>query len=220
MKLFTYFQSSGAYRVRIALNLKGLKAEMAFINLLKGEQKNDNYAAVNPQKVIPALIDEGHTLVQSLAIMEYLEETHPATPILPKEPFARAHARALSLVIAADTAPLGNLKVRKHLEEKGFSKDALDAWMRHWIEDGLGAYEKLLARSPYTGTFSLGESPGMADCCLMPQVFNANRWKCDLSPYPLIRGIAEACEKLPAFIEAHPSKQKDAGYTELTLQLE
>jgi len=212
MKLYSYYQSSGAYRVRIALNLKGLGHEMAFVNLLKGEQKGEDYARVNPQKVIPALIDGGHTLVQSLAIIEYLEETYPAPPLLPRDPAARAHARALALVIAADTSPLGNLKVRKYLEEKlGLGKQVVDDWVRHWIHDGLGAYEKLLAQSPLTGRFSLGDSPGMADCCLMPQLFNANRWKCDLTPYPLIRRIAAACEQHPAFIAAHPSKQKDAA---------
>jgi maleylacetoacetate isomerase len=212
MKLYTYFQSGGAYRVRIALNLKGLKAEMAFVNLLKGEQKDASYAAVTPQGLVPAFIDAGHTLTQSLAIMEYLDETHPAPPLLPKDPFARAYVRSLALVIAADTSPLGNLKVRKHLESAmGVDKDKVTEWLQHWIADGLAAFERTLAREKYAGAFCFGDAPTLADCCLMPQIFNARRWKCDLTAFPRIMAIVEHCEKHPAFIAAHPSQQADAA---------
>lgn len=212
MKLYTYYQSSASYRVRIALNLKGLVPEMAFVNLVKAEQRDAAYEAVNPQRIVPALIEKGHTLSQSLAIMEYLEEAYPAPPILPKDPFARAYVRSLALAIAADISPLGNLKVRKHLAEKlSLDKDTVDEWSKHWITEGLTAYEKMLARESHAGAFSCGDAPTMADCCLIPQLFNANRWKCDLAPYPRIRKIAEACDKHPAFIAAHPSKQADAA---------
>lgn len=211
MKLYTYYQSSASYRVRIALNLKNLTPEMEYVNLAKGEQKQPSYGAVNPQGYVPAFIDKGQTLNQSLAIMEYLEESYPNPPILPKAPFARAHARALAQVIACDTSPIGNLKIRKYLEdEMSQSADAVESWMRHWIEEGLAAYEALLTDSSYTGLFSAGDAPSIADCCLMPQIFNAHRWKCPLAPYPLISRIVESCEKHPAFAAAHPSRQKDA----------
>jgi maleylacetoacetate isomerase len=212
MKLYTYFQSSGAYRVRIALNLKGLVAEMSFVNLLKGEQKNDAYEKVNPQKAVPTFIDKGHTLTQSLAIMEYLDEAYPSPPLLPKEPFARAYVRALALLIAADTSPLGNLKVRKYLfNELNVPDEKVTSWLQHWITDGLAAFERTLAHSRHAGAFCHGDTPGIADCCLIPQVFNANRWKCDLTPFPHIMKIAEACGKHPAFIAAHPERQGDAA---------
>jgi len=212
MQLYTYFQSGGAYRVRIALNLKGLEPEMKFVNLVKGEQKDAAYEAVNPQKLVPAFIDKGHTLTQSIAIIEYLEETHPKPPLLPKDPFARAYVRSLALLIAADTSPLGNLKIRKYLaKEMGAAEDKVTLWLQHWITEGLAAFERTLARETYAGEFCCGDAPTMADCVLIPQVFNANRWKCDLSPFPRIKKIAEACGKHPAFIAAHPEKQADAA---------
>lgn len=211
MKIYTYYQSSASYRVRIALNLKGLISEMAFINLLNAEQKDVTYANINPQKVVPTLIDKDRTLTQSLAIIEYLDEAYPSPALLPKDLFARAYERSLSLVIAADTAPLGNLKVRKYLEsEMGQDKAKIDEWMRHWIEEGLEACEKMLARESLAGTFCYGNTPTMADCCLMPQLYNALRWHCDLAPYPTIERIKKSCDAHDAFIAAHPSKQPDA----------
>lgn len=211
MKLYTYFQSSASYRARIALNLKGLKYDMVYVNLVKGEQREANYASVNPQMVVPALVDKGHTLTQSLAIMEYLDEAYPAPPILPNDPFARAYVRELAQVIACDISPFGNLKVRKHLDKMGQNKDQQQEWIQFWIAEGFAAFEKKLANAKFAGHFCYGDSPTIADCCLIPQLFNANRFKCDLSSYPTINKIAATCETHPAFIAAHPSKQKDAA---------
>lgn len=211
MQLYTYFQSGGAYRVRIALNLKGLEAEMLFVNLVKGEQKEAAYEAVNPQRLVPAYVDEGHTLTQSLAIMEYLDETYAGPSLLPEDPFARAYVRSLALVIAADTSPLGNLKVRQYLKAIGLEEEKVTGWLRHWIAEGLAAFERTLEREKRMGRFCCGDTPTMADCCLIPQIFNATRWQCDLTPYPLIRAIAQECGRHPAFIKAHPAKQADAA---------
>jgi maleylacetoacetate isomerase len=211
MKLYTYFQSSASYRVRIALNLKGLEPEMEFINLVMGQQQQKSYEEVNPQRVVPTLMDKGRTFRQSLAILEYLEEAYPEPPLLPKDPFARATVRSLALIIAADTSPLGNLKVRKYLETPvGLDKEIVKQWMGHWIAEGLAAFEKTLTRKSHAGAFCHGDAPSMADCCLIPQLFNADRWGCDLGPFPAIRRIREACDKHPAFIAAHPSRQPDA----------
>jgi len=212
MKLYTFFQSSTAYRVRIALNLKGLVPEMAFVNLTRGEQKSAEYAAVSAQRNVPTLVDGGQHLSQSLAIMEYLDEAYPEThPLLPGDAFTRAHIRALCLWIAADISPLGNLKVRKHLTgAMGHSEEEGVAFINHWIAEGFEALERMLATSPHTGIFCVGDTPTMADCCLVPQVFTAKRWKLDLAPYPTLMRIYEACEAHPAFIAAHPSRQPDA----------
>lgn len=219
MKLYTYFRSSASYRVRIALNLKGIAAEMIPVNLLKSEQREAQYTALNPQGLVPALVIEGQgtggegqeILTQSLAIIEYLEEIHPAPPLLPKTPVERARVRAVSLAIACEIAPLNNLRVLKYLvDELQTSEDAKAAWIRHWITTGFTSVEAMLAHSPHTGTYCHGDAPGMADCLLIPQLFNARRFECDLAPYPIIRRIGEACEAHPAFIAAHPSQQKDA----------
>jgi maleylacetoacetate isomerase len=211
MKLYTYFQSSASYRVRIALGLKGLKADMEYINLAEGRQRDAAYAAVNPEMIVPTLLDQGHTLSQSLAILEYLEEAYPAPPLLPSDRFDRAYVRGLCHTIAGDTAPLGNLKVRKYIKERGQNDDIIAAWMRHWIEEGLQSFEAVLARSARTGKFCYGNMPTMADCCLIPQAFNAIRWKCDLSATPLVHAVVQECEAHPAFIAAHPKNQKDAA---------
>ncbi len=212
MKLYTFHQSSSAYRVRIALELKGLKPQMAFVNLTKAEQRSIDYALISPQMIVPTLIDQGHILGQSLAIMEYLEEVYPTPSILPRTPVERARVRQLSLLIAADIAPLGNLKVRKYLYKNGWSEEEIPVkWICHWIKDGFEALEKILAESSATGTYCHGDLPTMADCCLVPQVFNAKRWNLNLASYPTISRIAEACDKHPAFIAAHPSKQPDAA---------
>jgi len=212
IKLYTYFQSSASYRVRIALNLKNIPAEMIYVNLVKGEHRTVDYAAINPEMIVPTFIDDGKILSQSLAILEYLEETHPVPALLPSEPFARAYVRGLSYTISSDTAPITNLKVRKYIA--GTLKqpeNAVAEWMRYWMDVGLASFEKVLARSSHKGKFCYGDTPTMADCCLIPQIYNAHRWKCDISPYPLISGIAKECETHPAFIAAHPSKQKDAA---------
>jgi maleylacetoacetate isomerase/maleylpyruvate isomerase len=210
MRLYTYFRSSAAFRVRIALNLKGLAYEPAFVHLAKGEHRNPAYGLVNPQALLPALDDRGALLTQSLAIIEYLEETHPAPPLLPKDPLARARVRALSLLVACEIHPVNNLRVLQHLKRAlGQNEEQVNAWYRHWIADGLGKLEAELAR-PGSGKYSCGDVPGMADCCLVPQVFNAQRYQCDTGGYPAVMRVFAECMKLDAFDRAQPSKQPDA----------
>jgi maleylpyruvate isomerase len=212
MKLIGYFRSSAAFRVRIALNLKGIAAEQAFRHLRKGEQRAPDYAAINPQKLVPALVlDSGEVLTQSLAILEYLEETHPEPPLLPEDPAERARVRSLALIPTADIHPIQNLRVMAYLREKfGQSEEAAFAWSRHWIDIGFEAYEAMVVNDRRTGAFSHGDRPTMADLCLVPQVFNATRFKVDMARYPTLRRIFENCMKQPAFDAAQPSKQPDA----------
>jgi maleylpyruvate isomerase len=213
MKLYTYFRSSAAYRVRIALNLKSLAYEAAPVHLLRngGEQLSDAYRAVNPTALLPSLEDDGHVIGQSLAIIEYLEETQPQTPLLPIAPADRARVRALALSVAADGHPLGNLRVLKYLTgQVGVAEEVKLAWQQHWLRTSLSALEALLANDPRTGRYSHGDTPTLADCCLVPQVFNAQRFGVDLAPYPTVARIHAACNALPAFQQAHPSQQPDA----------
>lgn len=211
MKLFTYYRSSASYRVRIALNLKGLEVEQIPVNLLKLEQKASAYAARNPQQLLPTLVtEEGVSLTQSLAIMEYLEERFPVPPLLPQTLEERARVRALSQAVACEMAPLNNLRVLNYLVQELGNSDAQKLeWYRHWIDIGFSAVERML-QDGGTGKFCHGNLPGMADCCLVPQVYNARRFECDMTPYPTITRIVEACEGLSAFREAHPSQQQDA----------
>lgn len=213
MKLYTYFRSSAAYRVRIALNLKGLQYEAVPVHLLRGggEQLQAAYRTVNPAALLPALeIDDGATLTQSMAIIEYLDETHPAVPLLPADPLGRARVRALALTVACDIHPLGNLRVLKYLvHELKVSDDAKAAWSRHWIGEGFAALEAMLANAPSTGRYCHGDTPTLADCCLVPQVFNALRFEVDMTRFPTIARIHAACSELDAFSDAHPSKQPD-----------
>ena len=211
MKLYTYFRSSAAFRVRIALNLKGLQYEAKFVHLAKGEHRAAGYAALNPQALLPTLEDGTARLNQSLAIIEYLEETHPEPRLLPRDPAARARVRALSLLVACEIHPLNNLRVLQHLRKQlGQDEAQVNAWYRHWVADGLGKLEADLAGDARTGKYSHGDSPGMADCCLVPQVFNAKRFDCELAPYPTVMRVFEACMKLVAFDAAQPAKQPDA----------
>jgi maleylacetoacetate isomerase len=212
MKLIGYFRSSAAFRVRIALNLKGIVVDHAFRHLRKGEQGAPDYVAINPQKLVPALIlDSGQVLTQSLAILEYLEETHPAPPLLPKDPIDRARVRSLALIPTADIHPIQNLRVMAYLREKyEQSEEGAFAWSRHWIETGFTAYEASVAGNPKTGTFSHGDQPTMADLCLVPQIFNAGRFKVDMAKFPTLQRIFATCMKHPAFDAAQPSKQPDA----------
>lgn len=211
MKLYTYFRSSAAFRVRIALNLKGLAYEAAFVHLAKGEHRTEAYASVNSQGLLPTLEDGAVRLNQSLAILEYLEETRPEPPLLPKDAAARARVRSLALLIACEIHPLNNLRVLQHLRKAlGQNEERVNAWYRHWIADGLSKLEADLARDPRTGRYSHGDSPGMADCCLVPQVFNAKRFGCDLTPYPTLMRIFDACMALDAFDRAQPARQPDA----------
>jgi maleylacetoacetate isomerase/maleylpyruvate isomerase len=213
MKLYTYFRSSAAYRVRIALNLKGLPYEAVPVHLVRdgGEQRKPPYLAVNPAGLVPALEDDGQVITQSLAIMEYVDETHPAAPLLPGDAFGRARVRAIAQSIACDIHPVNNLRVLRYLkQEVGVSDDAKDAWYRHWVETGLAAVEALLANDPRTGRYCHGDTPGLADCCLVPQVFNALRFKCRTDRLPTVMRVAEQCEALDAFRRAAPGNQADA----------
>jgi len=210
MKLYTYFRSSAAFRVRIALNLKGLAYEPTFVHLAKGEHRAPAYGEVNPQALLPTLEDGGRLLTQSLAILEYLEETHPVPPLLPKNPFERARVRSLAMLVACEVHPVNNLRVLQHLKRAlGQSEEQVNAWYRHWIGDGLAKLEADLAR-PDTGIYCHGNLPSIADCCLVPQVFNAQRYQCDTSPYPTVMRVFAACMKLDAFDLAQPAKQPDA----------
>lgn len=214
MKLYTYFRSSAAFRVRIALNLKGLPYEAVPVHLLRsgGEQLQPAFRAVNPAALIPALEDDGGAvLTQSLAIIEYLDETHRDVPLMPADPLGRARVRALALTVACDIHPLGNLRVLKYLvHQLKTSDEAKLEWARHWIRGGFAALEATLAGSPATGRFCHGDTPTLADCCLVPQVFNALRFEVDMAPYPTIARIQAACCELEAFAAAHPSRQPDA----------
>jgi maleylacetoacetate isomerase len=206
-----YFRSSAAYRLRIALNLKGLVAEeFHSVHLRRGDQREDAYTDLNPQGLVPTLVaDDGAVLTQSLAIIEWLDETRPEPALLPKDPLGRAHARAFAQVIACDVHPLQNLRVLRYLKrELGQAQDGLDAWCRHWIAPGLATCEALLARAP-DAPFAYGDAPGLAEVCLIPQMFSADRFGLDLAPYPRLNALRKTCEALPAFADAHPSKQPD-----------
>lgn len=211
MKLYTYFRSSAAFRVRIALNLKGLSYEPVFVHLAKGEHRKPEYGKVNPQALLPTLVlDDGTQLTQSLAIMEYLEDKHPQPALLPKDALGRARVRSLSDLIACEIHPLNNLRTLQYLKRQlGQSEEQVNAWYRHWIADGLAKLEADLARGE-TRKFSHGDSPTMADCCLVPQIFNAKRYSCELAPYPITMRVFEQCMKLEAFDRAQPAKQPDA----------
>ncbi len=211
MKLYGFFRSSAAYRVRIALNLKGIAAEHAWVHLSKGEQAEPDFVAINPQKVVPVLEDGDRRLVQSLAIMEYLDETHPEPPLLPADPGGRARVRAMAQIVACEMHPLNNLRVLAYLTGTlRADGDAKLAWYRHWIAEGFGAIEAMLAGGPDTGRFCHGDTPGLADICLVPQVFNARRFDCPLEAYPTILRIDGECNELAAFADAAPGKQPDA----------
>jgi maleylacetoacetate isomerase len=210
MKLYGFFRSSAAFRVRIALNLKGLSYETAAIHLRRGDQGRPEYRGINPQGLVPTLEIDGETLIQSLAIIEYLEEAHSDPPLLPSAPADRARVRALADIVACDIHPVNNLRVLRYLT-RNFGRDENDigAWYNHWIDAGFQALEALLAPDPRTGAFCHGDRPGLADVALVPQVVNAERYKLDMAPYPTIARIYERCMKLPPFQAAHPDNQPD-----------
>lgn len=212
MKLFDYNRSSAAYRVRIALNLKGLTAERSFVHLRQGVQHGTEYLERNPQGLVPALaLDDGEIVTQSLAIIEYLEETHPQPPLLPAKPADRARVRAIALSIVADIHPIDNLRVLQYLQQKlGVDDAARDAWYGHWIGLGLAALEKQLARDGRTGRCCHGDAPTLADCCLVPQLANARRVALDVAAFPTLVRIETTCLALPAFADAAPARQPDA----------
>ena len=210
MKLYNYFRSSASFRVRIALAVKGLAYEYLPVHLAKGEQKQPEFAAVNAEGLVPVLqLDDGQRLTQSMAIIEYLDEAHPEPALLPRDAIGRARVRALSQIVACEIHPLNNLRVLKYLvHELQASEDVKNAWYKHWVRLGLQAYEAHLAEQP--GTYSHGDAPTLADCCLVPQIFNARRFDCDLSGLPRTMAVFDACMKLPAFQQAQPSACPDA----------
>ena len=212
LRLHGYFRSSAAFRTRIALNLKGLAYEQAFIHLRKNEQRAPSYLARNPQGLVPLFEADGHELIQSLAIIEYLDETRPNPPLLPKDPADKARVRAISQIIACDTHPLDNLRVLRYLAKPlGHGEKDVEEWFNHWIRLCFETIEPMLARDKRSGKFCHGDAPGLADICLVPQMFNARRYPSfDLKPYPRIAGVFENCMKLEAFARARPESQPDA----------
>ena len=213
IRLYSYWRSSASYRVRIALNLKGLKYEVVPVNLVKdgGEQHLGEFHHLNPQDQVPVLIDGGRIIRQSLAIIEYLDEMYSGNHLLPTTARERARARGLALVIATDISPLNGLSVLKYLEsEDNMPLIERERWIRTWIARGFAAFEEMLADNPSTGSFCEGDLPSIADCCLIPQVYNAQRFELDLTPYPTIRRINAHCLTLPAFDLARPEMQPDA----------
>jgi maleylacetoacetate isomerase len=213
MRLYQYFRSSASYRVRIALELKGLSYEQIPVHLLKGEQFADDYARANPARLVPMIEDDGYFLAQSLAIIEYLEERWPQPPLLPQTvPADRAWVRQLALSVACDIHPLNNLRVLKYLTDTlGLSEDQKNLWARNWIGLGFAALEAQISASPHRGRFSFGDAPGLVECFLVPQMFNASRFNLDFGPYPVLREIEQSCSELEAFRRAHPSAQPDAA---------
>ena len=213
MKLYGYFRSSASYRVRIALNLKGLSYEQASVHLSRGggEQFQPAFRSMNPQALVPVLEDGPLHLTQSLAIIEYLDEVHPRPPLLPKDAPGRARVRALAQAVACDLHPLNNTRVLNYLTgPMGLGNDAKQTWYCHWIAVGLEALEAALAKDKQSGKFCHGDEPGLADCCLVPQLANARRFKCDVAPYPTLLRIEKNCQALEAFQRAAPDKQPDA----------
>ena len=209
LTLYSAWRATAPYRVRIGLHLKGLSYDYAPIDLIKGEQREPAYKAVNPQGLTPALdLGDGDILTQSVAILEWLEETHPEPAILPKDALARQRVRTMALIIACDIHPLNNTRIGRALNRLGVSKDDNLAWVHRWISDGFDTLEPMVAK--YGKGFAFGETPTIADCCLIPQLYNARRFAVDLTPYPTLVRIEEACLALPAFDAARPERQPDA----------
>ena len=205
--LYDYYRSSAAYRVRIALNLKGVDYERRPVNLLSSAQRSDEYRAVNPQGLVPTLEIDGHRLTQSLAIMVYLDQTIPEPALMPRDPFDGAHVRAMAMAVACDIHPINNLRVLKYMKgELKHSQDEVDRWYAHWITEGLTALEALAA--PQAGAFMFGDAPTIADICLVPQLFNARRNNVPLDAYPTLLRADEHATKLDAFAAAHPDRQE------------
>jgi maleylacetoacetate isomerase/maleylpyruvate isomerase len=211
MKLHNYFRSSSSYRVRIALNLKGLPFDYLPVHLAKGEHLQPPFQSLSPDGLVPVLETEGNRLSQSLAIVEFLEETHPSPALLPSDPWGRARVRALAQTIACEIHPINNLRILKYLTGPlGASEADKLAWIHHWVITGLTAVERMLSESS-TGEFCHGDQPGLADLCLVPQVFNAQRFEVPLDAFPQVMRIHDRCQRLPAFAQAHPSRCPDAG---------
>ena len=210
MKLYNYFRSSASYRVRIALALKQLPYDYVSVHLLKGEHRQPAFGAVSADSFVPLLEDQGQHLSQSMAIMEYLDEMHPSPPLLPADPLGRARVRALAQSVACDIHPLNNLRVLKYLvRELKVSEEAKNEWYRHWCREGLQALERQLERAG-SGRYCFGDSPTLADCCLVPQVVNAQRFELSIAALPRVSSIFEACMQHPAFEAADPARCPDA----------
>ena len=210
MKLHNYFRSSASYRVRIALALKGLAYEYVAVHIAKGDHKKEPYSALSADELVPLLEVDGQRLSQSMAIIEYLEEKHPAVALLPADAVGRARVRALAQSIACEIHPINNLRILKYLvKELKVGDDAKNAWYRHWCREGLQAFERQLAQLP-PSTYCYGDTPTLADCCLVPQIFNAQRFETDLTGLPRTMAAYEACMALPAFQKAQPSACPDA----------
>jgi maleylpyruvate isomerase len=211
MKLYTFFRSSASFRVRIALNHKGLKYESEGVSLPKGEHLESDYKSLNAQGLVPALEDGGRLLTQSLSIIEYLDEVHPGPKLLPPAPLDRAYVRAFSQIIACEIHPLNNLRTRKYISKTyKLDEEGVNSWYRHWIAEGFAMMEGLLSQERKHGKHVFRDQVTLADCCLVPQVFNAILAGRGLGPYPTVMRIHEACMKLDAFIQAQPAKQADA----------
>jgi maleylpyruvate isomerase len=213
VKLYSYFRSSAAYRVRIALALKGVETDYRYIHMLRdgGQQHSAEYGAVNPMKLVPAIETEDGVLTQSIAICEYLDEIHPDPPLLPETAGDRAYVRAIAATVACEIHPLNNLRVLKYLSGTlGIDKDARDSWSRYWIAEGFSGAEAMIARSGKAGAYCFGDTPTLADIFLVPQIANARRIACDLSPYPLLTAIEQRAILVPAFAAAAPGAQIDA----------
>jgi maleylacetoacetate isomerase len=210
MRLYDYWRSSAAYRVRIALNFKGLAYEQVAVDLRNGAQREPVFLAINPQGLVPVLDDEGAILTQSLPILNYLEERYPEPALLPRDLPGRARSRAIAVAIACEIHPLNNLRVLQHLEHAlGLDEAGRVAWYRHWIAEGFGPLEALVAGS--AGEFCVGAQPSLADVCLVPQIYNARRYQCDLGPYPTLCRIDQRCRALDPFARAAPERQPDAA---------
>jgi maleylacetoacetate isomerase/maleylpyruvate isomerase len=207
--LYSFWRATAPYRIRIGLGLKGLDYVYSPVDLAAGEQRGAAYRAVNRQGLTPALaVGDGQVLIQSLAILEWLEETHPQPPLLPVEPLARQVVRAMALIIACDIHPLNNARVGRRLDKMGIDPASVLDWTQGWIRDGFDALEPMIAA--HGRGFAYGEAPTLADCCLVPQVYSAHRFQVDLAPYPAIRAAAERAAAHPAFQAAHPDRQPDA----------
>jgi maleylpyruvate isomerase len=214
MKLYTYFRSSAAYRTRIAFNLKGIQCETVSVDLRTpaSDQHKPEYRAVNPQGLVPTVVVEDTTVTQSLAIIEYLDEVHPEPPLLPRSAVDRARVRAMALAVACDMHPLNNLRVLNYLRSPlGHDEDTVNAWYRHWIAVGFSGLEQEARRATGDGRYMFGSAVTIADICIVPQMYNARRFKCNIDPYPTLRGICEHLETLPAFAKAAPEEQPGAA---------
>lgn len=202
------WRSSAAYRVRIGLNLKGLAYETAPLDLVANQHQAPAFAALNPQRLVPALEVDGRVLTQSLAILEWLDETAPQPALLPADPFDRAVVRSMAQIVASDIHPVNNLRILRALTDLGVDEPGREAWIGRWITDGFSALEPMIVR--HGGDYAFGDAPTLADCCLVPQVYNAERFKTDLTPFPALRAVAERARTHPAFAAAHPNRQPDA----------